>query len=500
MNDTYKNYIAGRWVDSDSGETFENRNPADDRDLVGRFQLSSTHDVDAAVAAAKRAFDAWRKTPAPRRAEILFKAGALMVDRKEKLARDMTREMGKVLDEARGDVQEAIDITFYMAGEGRRLFGQTTPSELPDKFNMSMRVPVGVCALVTPWNFPMAIPAWKVMPALIAGNTVVLKPATDTPLSAVNLVKILAEAGVPSGVVNLITGSGRDVGDPLVGHPGVDLVSFTGSSEVGRQVSEVCAPLFRPCGLEMGGKNAIIVMEDADLDLAVEGAVWGGFGTTGQRCTAASRVLVHRDVMEEFLDLFTAAVQRLKVGDGQDEDMDVGPLVSAAQLRTVQQYADIGKREGILLAGGDPLEGPDHEHGHFFAPTILAGTHPTSVVAQQEIFGPVVTVIPHRGLEDAVEICNSVQYGLSAAIYTRDVNRAYRAMRDVHTGVFYINASTIGAEVHLPFGGTKATGNGHREAGTAALELFSEWKTVYVDFSGRLQRAQIDEVATAAAG
>ena len=497
MPDTFKNYIAGRWVESESGETFDNHNPADHRDLIGRFQLSNGHDVDEAVASARRSFDAWRKTPAPRRGEILFKAGALMLDRKEDLARDMTREMGKVLAEARGDVQEAIDITFYMAGEGRRLFGQTTPSELPDKFNMSVRVPVGVCALVTPWNFPMAIPAWKVMPALIAGNTVVLKPATDTPLSAVNLVKILVEAGVPAGVVNLVTGSGRDVGDPLVGHPGVDLVSFTGSSEVGRRVAEVCAPLFRPCGLEMGGKNAIIVMDDADLDLAVEGAVWGGFGTTGQRCTAASRVLVHRDVMEEFLERFTAATQRLRVGDGLDEAVDVGPLVSASQLRTVQRYADIGKREGMLLTGGDVLEGPGYEYGHYFAPTILAGVHPAAVIAQEEIFGPVVTVIPHRGLADAIEICNSVEYGLSASIYTRDVNRAYRAMRDVHTGVFYVNASTIGAEVHLPFGGTKATGNGHREAGTAALELFSQWKSVYVDFSGRLQRAQIDDAVPA---
>jgi alpha-ketoglutaric semialdehyde dehydrogenase len=498
MTVTHKNYIAGRWVDSDSGETFEDRNPADDREVIGRFQLSNRHDVDAAVAAARGAFDGWRRMPAPRRAEILFKAGALMVDRKEELARDMTREMGKVLAEARGDVQEAIDITFYMAGEGRRMFGQTTPSELPDKFNMSVRVPVGVCALVTPWNFPMAIPAWKVMPALIAGNTVVLKPATDTPLSAVNLVKILVEAGVPAGVVNLVTGRGREVGDPLVGHADVDLVSFTGSTEVGRHVAEVCAPLFRPCGLEMGGKNAIIVMDDADLDLAVEGAIWGGFGTTGQRCTAASRVLVHRDVMETFLERFVAAAKALKVGDGVEPGVDVGPLVSEAQLHTVQRYAEIGEREGILLAGGGALEGPEYAHGHYFAPTILAGTHPTSVVAQQEIFGPVVAVIPHRGLADAIEICNGVEYGLSASIYTRDVNRAYRAMRDVHTGVFYINASTIGAEVHLPFGGTKATGNGHREAGTAALELFSEWKSVYVDFSGRLQRAQIDEAAPAA--
>lgn len=497
MTETYKNYIAGGWVDSDSGETFDDRNPADDREVIGRFQLSNPHDVDAAVAAARRAFEGWRRMPAPRRGEILFKAGALMVERKEELARDMTREMGKVLAEARGDVQEAIDITFYMAGEGRRLFGQTTPSELPDKFNMSVRVPVGVCALVTPWNFPMAIPAWKMMPALIAGNTVVLKPATDTPLSAVNLVKILIDAGVPPGVVNLVTGSGREVGDPLVGHADVDLVSFTGSTEVGRRVSEVCAPLFRPCGLEMGGKNAIIVMDDADLDLAVEGAVWGGFGTTGQRCTAASRVLVHQDVMEPFLERFAAAVKELRVGDGLDPDVDVGPLVSEAQLRSVSRYAEIGKREGILLAGGEPLEGPRYAHGHFYAPTILAGTHPTAVVAQQEIFGPVVVVIPHRGLEDAIEICNNVDYGLSASIYTRDVNRAYRAMRDVHTGVFYINASTIGAEVHLPFGGTKATGNGHREAGTAALELFSQWKSVYVDFSGRLQRAQIDDAVPA---
>ena len=497
---TYQNYIGGSWIDSSTGKTFENRNPADDRDVIGRFQLSDRTDVDAAVTAARRAFEGWRKLPAPRRAEILFQAGALLVQRKEELARDMTREMGKVLVEARGDVQEAIDITFYMAGEGRRLFGQTTPSELPDKFAMSVRVPVGVCALITPWNFPMAIPSWKVMPALIAGNTVVLKPATDTPLSAINLVQLLEEAGVPPGVVNLVTGSGGDVGDPLVSHPDVDLVSFTGSTAVGRRVAEVCAPLFRPCGLEMGGKNAIIVMDDADLDLAVEGVVWGGFGTTGQRCTATSRVLVHRDVMEPFLERLGAAVDKLRVGDGLHAEVDVGPLVSANQLRTVQKYVAIGRREGTLLAGGESLDQAEYLHGHFFQPTVFTGVDPSSVLAQEEIFGPVVAVIPHGGLEQAIEICNDVPYGLSASIYTRDVNRAFRAMRDVHTGVFYINASTIGAEVHLPFGGTKATGNGHREAGTAALELFCDWKSVYVDFSGRLQRAQIETPDDASEG
>jgi aldehyde dehydrogenase (NAD+) len=489
----YQNYIGGNWVSSVSGETFENRNPADTSDVVGLFQKSNPRDIEQAVDAARKAYPSWRLMPAPRRAEILFRAGETLIRRKEEFARQMTREMGKILKETRGDVQEAIDMTFYMAGEGRRMFGQTTPAEMPNKFAMSVRMPLGVCALITPWNFPMAIPSWKLMPALVCGNTVVFKPATDTPLSAYNLVKILEEAGLPGGVVNLVTGSGSDVGVPMMTHPEVKLVSFTGSTEVGRMVSMACAPNFKHSNLEMGGKNVIMVMEDANLDLAVEGAVWGGFGTSGQRCTATSRVVVHKKVVREFTEKFVAHTRKLIVGDGLDPAVDMGPVVNASQIKIISQYVEIGKKEGAnLLCGGNSLIEGGYRKGFFFEPTIFGEVGPPMRIAQEEIFGPVVSVIPADSLEQAIEIANGVQYGLSASIYTQDVNRAFVAMRDVYTGIFYVNASTIGAEVHLPFGGTRQTGNGHREAGIQALEVFSEWKAVYVDFSGKLQKAQID--------
>ena len=490
---TYFNFIDGSWVQSVSGNVFENRNPANQDDLIGVFQRSTRADVERAIDAAARAYEGWRLVPAPRRAELLFRAAQLIAERKELLARDMTREMGKILDETRGDVQEAIDMTYFMAGEGRRQYGQTVPSELRDKFAMSVRQPLGVCAVITPWNFPMAIPSWKIIPALVCGNTVVFKPATLTPLSALSFVKILDEAGVPPGVVNLVTGGGADVGDVLTASDRVRVVSFTGSTDVGRTVSEKSAPSFKKVHLEMGGKNVIMVMDDADLELAVEGCLWGGFGTTGQRCTAASRVVVHESVYKPFLDRFVQRARALRVGDGLDPRTQMGPSVSAGQLETVQKYVEIGRREGATLAcGGHPLIGGDYAKGFFHEPTIFADVQPSMRIAQEEIFGPVVSVVPCKSFEEAIEIGNGVSYGLSASIYTRDINRAFAAMRDMYTGIFYVNAPTIGAEVHLPFGGTKATGNGHREAGTAALDVFSEWKSVYVDFSGRLQRAQID--------
>ncbi len=490
---TYYNFIDGEWAPSISGETFENRNPARTADLIGVFQRSSRADAERAVAAARRAYDSWRLVPAPRRAELLFRAAQLIADRKEDFARDMTREMGKILDETRGDVQEAIDMTFFMAGEGRRQYGQTVPSELRDKFAMSIRQPLGVCGIITPWNFPMAIPSWKIIPALVCGNTVVFKPATLTPLSAVNFVKVLEDAGVPRGVVNLVTGGGDQVGDALLVNDDVRVVSFTGSTEVGRTVSQKGAPSFKKVHLEMGGKNVIIVMDDANLDLALEGCVWGGFGTSGQRCTAASRVVVHEKVYDAFVERFVERARALRVGDGLDPSIDMGPSISEGQLETVMRYVAIGTREGARLAcGGHRLTDGARAEGYFHEPTIFADVSPGMRVAQEEIFGPVVSVMTCRSLDEAVAIGNGVQYGLSASIYTQDVNRAFSAMRDLYTGIFYVNAPTIGAEVHLPFGGTKATGNGHREAGVAALDVFSEWKSVYVDFSGRLQRAQID--------
>jgi aldehyde dehydrogenase (NAD+) len=489
----YKNYINGEWVSSASGHVFDNLNPADKRELVGVFQKSGQQDVQNAVQAAKEAYKSWRLTPPPKRGEILYRAARLLVERKEVYAEQMTREMGKVLDETRGDVQEAIDMTYYMAGEGRRLFGQTTTSELPSKFCMWMRSPIGVCSLITPWNFPIAIPSWKIMPALICGNTVVIKPATDTPLSTYNLVQTLEEAGVPRGVVNLVTGTGTEVGTPLITHDDVRVVSFTGSTEVGKKAAEACAGAFKHTCLEMGGKNIIMVMEDANLDLAVDGAVWGGFGTTGQRCTATSRIAVHKDVYREFVEKLVARARSLKVGNGLDPTVQMGPLINENQLANVEKYVEIGKNGGAkLLCGGERLTGADYDFGWFYSPTLFGDCDPAMRVSREEIFGPVVSVIPCGSLEEAIEIGNGVVYGLSSSIYTRNVNRAFQAMRDMETGIFYVNAPTIGAETHLPFGGTKQTGNGHREASTAALDFYSEWKAVYVDYSDRLQRAQID--------
>jgi aldehyde dehydrogenase (NAD+) len=489
------NFIDGVWKPATSQETFENRNPANRDDVIGLFARSSRADVDAAVEAARQAYLRWRLVPAPRRAEILFRAAELILQKKEQFSRDMTREMGKVLAETGGDVQEAVDMTYFMAGEGRRQYGQTVPSELRDKFAMSVRQPLGVCAIVTPWNFPMAIPSWKIIPALVCGNTVVFKPATLTPLSAVHFVRVLEEAGIPNGVVNLVMGGGDEVGTAMVTHRDVRAVSFTGSTSVGRTVSERAAPDFKKVHLEMGGKNVIIVMDDADLELAVDGCVWGGFGTTGQRCTAASRVVVHRAVYGQFVKQFVDRVRTLRVGDGLDQATDVGPVVSEGQLETVIKYVQVGRDEGaVVAAGGKPMRDGAHGRGHFHEPTVFTDAAPTMRIAQEEIFGPVVSVIPCAGLDEAIAIGNDVSYGLSASIYTRDINKAFTAMRDLYTGIFYVNAPTIGAEVHLPFGGTKATGNGHREAGTAALDVFSEWKSIYVDFSGRLQKAQIDAV------
>jgi alpha-ketoglutaric semialdehyde dehydrogenase len=489
----FKNFINGEWMAAKSGKTLENRNPANTDETIGEFPLSGPEDVDAAVSAARNAYKSWRLTPAPKRAEILFRVAELLVKRKEDFARDMTREMGKVLAETRGDVQEAIDMTYYMAGEGRRLFGQTTPSELPNKFAMSVRQSIGVCGMITPWNFPMAIPSWKMMPALVCGNTVVLKPAEDTPLSSYHLVETMVEAGIPAGVVNLVSGDGHGAGAPLAQHKDVAVISFTGSTSTGRIIAQTCAPDFKHCSLEMGGKNIILVMEDANLDLVLDGAIWGGFGTTGQRCTAASRIGVHKSVYQEFVSRLAERAQKLKVGNGLDPSVEVGPLINEQQLQTVMSYVEIGKKEGAKqLTGGNRLDSGDHARGWFYAATVFGDCDPKMRVAQEEIFGPVVSVIPIDSLEQGIEVANGVPYGLSASIYTRNVNRAFAAIQDLYTGIVYVNAPTIGAETHLPFGGTKQTGNGHREAAIAAIDFFTEWKSVYIDYSDKLQRAQID--------
>jgi acyl-CoA reductase-like NAD-dependent aldehyde dehydrogenase len=489
----YKNYIHGEWQEARGGKALENRNPANTDELIGMFAASSEEDVNLAVDSAAEAYKHWRLTPAPRRAEILYRAAELLVRRKDDFARDMTREMGKILTEARGDVQEAIDMTYYMAGEGRRQFGVTTPSELPNKFAMTVRAPIGVAGMVTPWNFPMAIPSWKITPALICGNTVVIKPAEDTPLSAYSFVQALDEAGLPRGVINIVMGDGPSAGAPLVSHPGVSLVSFTGSSEVGRLVSQACAPSFKKCSLEMGGKNIIIVMDDANLDLAIDGAVWGGFGTSGQRCTAASRIAVHKKVYGDFVERFVERVRALRVGDGLDPTTDMGPVINEAALNKIMEYVGIARNEGAKLAcGGHRLDNGALAKGWFHEPTVFVDCDSKMRISCEEVFGPVVAVIPFDSFGQGIDIANSSNYGLSASIYTRDVNKAFKAMRELETGIVYVNAPTIGAETHLPFGGTKQTGNGHREAATAALDFFSEWKTLYIDYSDRLQRAQID--------
>ncbi len=495
MGELYKNYIGGKWVEAKSGKTFENRNPANHHDLIGVFPASGPEDVDEAVSAAKRAFLNWRLVPAPKRGEILYRVGELLRQRKEEIARAMTREMGKILKETRGDVQEGIDTAFYAAGEGRRLFGETTSSELPDKFAMSVRVPIGVCGLITPWNFPMAIPTWKMFPALLCGNTVVLKPAEDTPHTAVKLFEIFEEAGVPPGVVNLLHGTGEEAGAALVRHTNVQLVSFTGSTAVGREIAAVCGRNLKRVSLEMGGKNAQIVMEDADLKLALNGALWGAFGTTGQRCTATSRLILHKAIKKELTEELMKQAEKIKIGDGLDETVEMGPLINEAARQKVHGYVQLGKEEGArLLAGGEIYEEGKWMHGYFYRPTIFDQVAPDMRIAQEEIFGPVLSIIEIESFEEAIEVLNGTAYGLSSAIYTRDVGRAFRAMRDIEAGITYINGPTIGAEVHLPFGGVKETGNGHREAGTAVYDVFSEWKSIYIDYSGKLQKAQIDNV------
>jgi acyl-CoA reductase-like NAD-dependent aldehyde dehydrogenase len=447
------------------------------------------------VDAARGAFRGWRHTPAPKRGEIIFRAAGLLVKRKKELGELMTREMGKVLAEALGDVQEAIDMAYYMAGEGRRLSGETIPSELPDKDCKSVRVPVGVCALITPWNFPVAIPAWKLMPALVSGNTVVLKPSSYVSVCASKLVEILDEAGIPKGVLNLVHGNGEEAGAYLASHPGIDALSFTGSTSVGEKMAEMAAGQGKKVSCEMGGKNAIIVMDDANLDLALEGAVWGGFGTTGQRCTAASRVVVHAAVYGRFLDMFKRAASALRLGNGLHEKTDVGPLINAQQMEKVLGYIEIGKKEGArLVVGGRACTAGECAKGYFIEPTIFADVEPQMRIAREEIFGPVVSVIKARDLDEAIDIVNDTKYGLVSSIYTRDVNRSAIAERELNTGIVYINASTIGAEIQLPFGGTKKSGYGHEEAGGrgGALDMYTKWKVIYRDFSGRLQKAQID--------
>jgi len=488
----FQNYIDGEWVDAASGETFRSKSPADG-ETIGVFPRSGPADVDRAVEAAEAAYEEWRLVPAPKRGEVLFRFAQLLAEHKDDVTELMTHEMGKVKAEAAGDVQEAIDMAYYMGGEGRRLFGQTTPSELRDKFQMSVRMPVGVVGAITPWNFPIAIPSWKTLPAIVSGNTVVFKPATDTPALGERYVELFAEAGLPKGVLNIVHGGGSDVGQRLVEHPYVPIITFTGSRDTGVEVTKTAANNLKHVHLELGGKNAIIVMDDADLDLAVDGIVWSAFGTSGQRCTAASRVIVHDAVYDRLASRLVERVEQLRLGPGWEDDTDVGPVINKSALEKIHAYTEIGQDEGAkLLTGGEVAGGNGLENGFYYTPTVFGDVRPAMRIAQEEIFGPTTALIRVSSLDDAIAVSNGVEYGLSSSIFSRDVNNAFRAMRDLNTGITYVNAGTIGAEVHLPFGGTKHTGNGHREAGQAALDVFTEWKSIYVDYSGKLQRAQID--------
>ncbi len=485
-----RNYIGGEWIDAQSGDTFPTINPANEA-IIADVVRSDARDVDAAVGAALRAFDSWRLTPPPKRGEILYRIGQLLIERKESLAQLLTREMGKVIVEARGDVQEAIDMAFYMGGEGRRLLGYTAPAEMPNKFGMAVRDPIGVCAIITPWNFPIAIPSWKIFPAIIAGNAVVFKPSPETPALAGEFVRIFEEAGLPPGVVNLVVGPGAEVGQALVAHPHARAVSFTGSTATGRSIAAEAGRLGKKVSLEMGGKNAIIVMDDADLELALEATLWSAFGTTGQRCTACSRLIVQRGIHAEFIDELAERTRALKLGDGLDPSVDVGPVINRSALEKIHAYVHIGKEEGArCLTGGQVYA--NGGRGFFYEPTLFDDVKPGMRIAQEEIFGPVLSIIGVDDLDEAVRVSNATGYGLSSSIFTQDVNAAFRAMRDLTTGIVYVNHGTTGAEIQFPFGGTRGTGNGHREAGQTALDVFTEWKAIYVDYSGRLQRAQID--------
>jgi aldehyde dehydrogenase (NAD+) len=493
VTDSYKNFINGSWADARSGDTFDNRNPADSDDLIGSFPDSGEADVKAAAEAAAEAYKSWRLVPAPKRGDILRRAGDLLNERKEELARAMTREMGKPVFETKGDVQEAIDTAYYAATEARRLFGYNAPSEMPNKQNMSFRMPIGVCGIITAWNFPMAVPSWKIFPALICGNTIVYKPSEDAPHSGNLMAEILQEAGLPDGVFNVVHG-GAEAGSAIVEHPAVRVIGFTGSTEVGAQIASRAGALNKKVSLEMGGKNAQIVMPDADMELALEGVLWGAFGTTGQRCTATSRLILHEAIYDDFINTLITRASKLRIGPGLESDTEMGPVINEKQLESIEAYVKIGREDGATcVLGGDRVsEDQKLANGNFFLPTIFIDVTRNMRIAREEIFGPVLSVIKVKDLSEAIDVLNDTPYGLSSSLYTSNVNDAFRAIRDIEAGITYINVPTIGAEAHMPFGGVKGTGNGHREGGWTVYDIFTEWKTVYIDYSGSLQRAQID--------
>ncbi|SRR5581483_5511937 len=486
----FQNYIGGKWVKGRGGKTFDAINPANE-EVIAQIHAADVADVEAAVQAATDAFESWRLTPAPLRGELLFKIGDLLKQKKEELARLLTQDMGKVIAEARGDVQEAIDMAYFMGGEGRRLLGYTAPVEMPNKFGMAVRDPSGVAGIITPWNFPIAVPSWKIFPALVAGNTIIWKPSPETPAISAAFVKVFEEAGLPAGVFNLLLAPGADVGKALVDHPGVRVLSFTGSTATGRAIAEAAGRLNKKVSLEMGGKNAIIVLDDAHLELVTDATLWAAFGTTGQRCTAASRLIVQKGIAPKLKEALLARTRKLTLGNGLDPNVEVGPVINKTALERIHNFVQIGQKEGARALVGASVADVNGK-GFFYTPTLFDGVRPGSTLEAEEIFGPVLSIIEVNTLEEAIQVNNRSKYGLSTSIFTQDVNRAFTAMRDIFTGLVYINHGTTGAEIQFPFGGVRGTGNGHREAGQAALELFTEWKSIYVDYSGKLQRAQID--------
>lgn len=488
----FKNYINGQWVEPKSNKYFLNINPAELTDVVGEFPESGQEDVNDAVAAAKEAFKMWKKMPAPKRGDILRKVGDIFARRKDEIARIMTREMGKPVFETKGDIQEAIDTAYYSASETRRLFGYNAPSEMDSKMNMSFRTPIGVVGVITAFNFPIAVPSWKILPALAAGNTVVYKPSKDVPHAGVMFAEVMEEAGIPPGVFNVVLGKGY-MGNMIVEHPDVKVIGFTGSTGIGTKLGEIGGRLNKRVSLEMGGKNPQIVMPDANMELAIDGVLWGAFGTTGQRCTATSRLILHKDIYDEFIDKLKERVEKLRLGPGLEPETEVGPVIHEAQLNTCDEYCKIALAEGArLITGGYRVMEGRFANGYFWKPTIFADVTKDMRLFQEEVFGPVLAVSKAESFEHAIELANGVDFGLSSSLYTRNVNQAFAAINMIEAGITYINAPTIGAEAHMPFGGVKGTGNGHREGGWTVFDIFTEWKTVYVDFSDKLQRAQID--------
>jgi len=489
---TLKNYIAGKWVESNSGKTAPNVNPANTAEVLCMTPLSTREEARAAIVAAKEAFPKWKATPAPVRGRMLFKALHLMQDRLEDLAVALTKEEGKILRESRGEIQRALNIMEFTAGEGRRLRGSTIPSELPNTFIYTVRQPIGVCGLITPWNFPVAIPIWKIAPALLAGNTVVFKPASYTPITAVKIVEIFEEAGFPAGVLNIVMGGGSVVGDEIVNHPDVHALSFTGSNDVGCALNEQASRRGIRVQCEMGGKNPVVVLADADLNLAVEGSVLGGFGSTGQRCTASSRVIVEESIADKLIEMMLARTKKYRVGDGMDPQVDMGPSVDEGQMNTVLTYIDIGKSEGArLLTGGKRLTDGERARGFFVEPTLFDNVTMDMRIAQEEIFGPVISILRAKDFEEAIEIANNVKFGLSASLYTMDMSKAMRFVELSDVGKVHINSPTIGGEAQAPFGGIKATGIGPRECGSEVFEFYTEIKAVYIDYTGKKRETSI---------